>query len=463
MTSEPVRGRGRRAAGELLDRARQTLDRVEAAGVDEAEVYLWLSRSHTAMHTGRLRTAGSSDGSGASIRALDDGRVAFAKTSGLRDTDLGWVADQVLSSVQVAPDRSHFTGFPEPAGKHKPPAKLHEELTQPDPDQLIVSIEEAEAAATATPSIDYFQAGLANHWGLFAVVNSQGVEVWDHHAHQSMILELRARRGDRRKIARSAVYDRAPLRVNHDLADIAGQAAARADSAIQAKHLETPVQTVILDVQAAAILLGHLKPSFVGRAALEGRTAFSDRLGERVATEGLTLVDRPHGPGGCRQQRVDDEGTPTQEIALIEDGVLSNYVFDWSGALETDRRPTGHGYRPLMGRYASSPGPRIANLHVEPGGWTLEEMIADTDEAVLVRDALMGDFTLNHTTGDFSCVAPLAFHVENGKITRPLVSTTVAGNLFDMLENITAIGSDPSRYPGGQFLAMRLEGITCAT
>lgn len=426
-------------------------------------MYLWKGRKHQAMHTGRLRTAGASDASGVSIRALKEGRVTFSKTSGLQETDIGWAIDHALASVGRSPERSHFTRFPDPVTVPGSPASIDPALVDPDPDRLIATIESAEDAAMDTPSVDYFQAGLSSNWGMFVVVNSRGVEVWDHHAHESLIVELRCRRGTTRKVARSAVYDRQPLDRDSDVAAMTRRTARRADSATQPGTLPEARTGVILDVQATAILLAHLIPAFVGRAALEGRTAFSGRLDERVAAEAFSLWDRPQGPGGCRQQRIDDEGTPTSDLALIDQGVLANYLFDWSGALESEQPPTGHGFRGLTSRYATPPGPRAANLHIEPGDWTLDEMIEDTDEGVLVMDELMGGFTLNHTTGDFSTVAPMAFRIDGGEIAGSLVSTTVAGNLFDMLENITAIGSGSARYPAGQFVPLRLEGITCAT
>jgi TldD protein len=175
----------------------------------------------------------------------------------------------------------------------------------------------------------------------------------------------------------------------------------------------------------------------------KGTSAFSGRIGERVAAPGVTVVD----DGTLARRRgslnVDDEGQPTQRNVLIENGVLKGYMQDSLNARLMKVRPTGNGRRES---YAHIPMPRMTNTYMLNGDTPREEIIASVKNGLYAVN--FGGGQVDITSGKFVFSASEAYVIENGKLTHPVKGATLIGNGPDALTRVALIGDDMALDPG---------------
>jgi TldD protein len=175
----------------------------------------------------------------------------------------------------------------------------------------------------------------------------------------------------------------------------------------------------------------------------KGISAFSGRIGERVAAPGVTVIDDGSIPGRRGSLTVDDEGTPTERTVLIEDGILVGYMHDRMSARLMGLAPTGNGRRES---YASLPMPRMTNTAMLGGTAKREEMIASTKRGLYC--ASLGGGQVDITNGKFVFQCTEAYLIEDGKLGAPVKGATLIGDGPTVLTKISAIGDDFAFDPG---------------
>ncbi|MFM7294244.1 MAG: metalloprotease TldD [Burkholderiales bacterium] len=228
--------------------------------------------------------------------------------------------------------------------------------------------------------------------------------------------------------------------------------------------------TVVLGAGWPGILLheavGH---SLEGDFNRKGSSVFSNRVGERIAAPGVTVID----DGTLRHRRgslnIDDEGTPTQRNVLIEDGILKGYMQDSMNARLMNVPVTGNARRES---YAHIPMPRMTNTYMLNGDRAPEEIIASVKRGLYAAN--FGGGQVDTTSGKFVFSASEAYMIEDGKITYPVVGATLIGNGIESLKRVTMIGNDMKLDSGvgvcgkeGQSVpvgvgqpTLRIEGLT---
>ncbi len=196
--------------------------------------------------------------------------------------------------------------------------------------------------------------------------------------------------------------------------------------------------TVVLGPGWPGILLheaiGH---GLEGDFNRKGTSAFSGRIGERVASDLCTVVDDGTLPGRRGSLSIDDEGTPTEKTILIENGILRGYMQDKLNARLMGVKPTGNGRRES---YAHLPMPRMTNTYMLPGAHNPEEIIKSVKKGLYAKN--FGGGQVDITSGKFVFSASEAYLIEDGKITRPVKGATLIGNGPDVLTRVSMVGTD---------------------
>jgi TldD protein len=169
----------------------------------------------------------------------------------------------------------------------------------------------------------------------------------------------------------------------------------------------------------------------------KGTSAFSGRVGDRVASDLCTVVDDGTIPGRRGSLSIDDEGTPTENTVLIEKGILKGYMQDNLNARLMGVKSTGNGRRES---YAHLPIPRMTNTYMLPGSSEPEEIIQSVKNGLYARN--FGGGQVDITSGKFVFSASEAYLIENGKITRPVKGATLIGNGPDVLTKVSMVGND---------------------
>jgi PmbA protein len=192
----------------------------------------------------------------------------------------------------------------------------------------------------------------------------------------------------------------------------------------------------------ASAFAGPIIAAFNGKTVLEGSSPISSKLGEQVFDKRLSLCDDPTidyrpGSGPC-----DDEAVPSEVTPLITEGTISNFYYDLQTAARAKTRSTGNGHRGQGGQPSPSPNAFV----VTPGDTTFEDMVTDIKEGLVVEQ-LMGATQGNILGGDFSGNVLLGYKVENSQIIGRVKDTMVAGNIYELLKQVAAIGND-TRWVG---------------
>jgi TldD protein len=220
--------------------------------------------------------------------------------------------------------------------------------------------------------------------------------------------------------------------------EVAKRATERALKMLKAKPAPAGTFTVVISSKAGGTMIheavGH---GLEADLANQGLSVYSGKLGEKVASELITVVDDGFMKGKYGSSGYDDEGNPTGKTVLIENGVLKNYMYDYLEAVKGNGMPTGNGRRQS---FRHVPIPRMTNTYIAPGDADPEEIIADTKRGILV--VKMGGGQVNTVNGDFVFEVSEAYIIENGKVTEPIRGASLIGNGPKVLEEIDAVGND---------------------
>jgi len=246
-----------------------------------------------------------------------------------------------------------------------------------------------------------------------------------------------------------------------DTPEAVGQEAARRTlRRLGARRVPTQRVPIVFAPEAARTLLGSIFEAASGDAIWRSASFLAGRLGEQIAAPNLTIVDDntmllPSGAGGFGSSPFDGEGLPSRRTVVVEAGVLRTYLMNTYSARKLGMKSTHNASRGLAG----TPGIGCGNLYLEPGTLTPEEILAAIPAGLYVT-GLMG-FGVNVVTGDYSRGAT-GLWIENGELTHAVEEVTIAGNLAEMLRNVTAIGSDLEFRSAVASPTLRIDGMTIA-
>ncbi|WP_019508149.1 TldD/PmbA family protein [Pleurocapsa sp. PCC 7319] len=209
---------------------------------------------------------------------------------------------------------------------------------------------------------------------------------------------------------------------------------------------------VLFTVNAATLLWDTVSSALNGKRVREKSSPWSELRQKLVVSELINLSQRPEQPPyDCP---FDDEGMPTQNLDLINQGVLNQFYCDRTIARELGLEPTGNGFRPGLDSY---PSPSLVNLVVAPGNDSFSELIAKLDNGVIVDQMLGSGADIG---GDFSVNVDLGYRVKNGEIVGRIKDTAIAGNVYQILQQVIAVGKD-ANWNGSCFTpSLIVEGIS---
>lgn len=225
---------------------------------------------------------------------------------------------------------------------------------------------------------------------------------------------------------------------NLDLNYYGKEAARSACAMIDAEPCESGQMSVVVDNGFGGLLFheacGH---SLEASSVAKGNSEFSGRLGQKVASDILTLIDDGSIENSWGSQHVDDEGARTRKNILIKNGVLKSYMIDKLNSKIMKMEPTGSGRRES---YKFAPTSRMSNTYIEAGSSTRDEIIANTQKGLFVKNINAG--SVNPLTGEFNFSVSESYMIENGKITKPVKGATLIGTGGNILKLVDMVGDN---------------------
>ena len=246
-----------------------------------------------------------------------------------------------------------------------------------------------------------------------------------------------------------------PKSMTETAAGFAQEAARRTLRRLGARRIPTQRVPLVFSPEVAKSILGAIFSAVNGNAVYRSSSFLAGRLGETVAGNNLTVIDDGTMVGGFGSSPFDGEGLPTRRKVVLDRGVLNSYLLNTYAARKLNLQSTGNASRGLAG----SPGIGAGNFYLEPGTKTPEEILAEIQRGLYVTE-LIGH-GVNIVTGDYSHGAS-GLWIENGELTYPVEEITVAGNLKEMLHNVSSVGNDLIFRGAMACPTLCIEGMTIA-
>jgi TldD protein len=425
----------------LLDQGavQSTLNIALESGGDFAEIFVEDKQNSSAsMDDGRVEELSSGRDRGMGVRVVRGGSTGFAHTADLSEAGLRRAAEQAASAAGSGGGTTQVQALgPLNASTHRVEI-LPESVAKGDKVQLLRSAE--QAARSAGGAISQVTVRYGHGRRRIQVANSTGLYASDDQIRTLFIVSVVASGDAGMQTGRESVGHTIGWELfdEQQAGDIAKRAAERALTKLAARPAPSGELPVVLKSGGGGVLFheacGHgLEADLVRK----GASVFQNRIGEQVASPLVTLVDDGTMAREWGQIGIDDEGNAAQRNVLIEDGVLTDYMWDYLRSDEQGRSPSGNGRRQS---YKHLPMVRMTNTFVTNGVDDPDEIVRQTPHGVYV--AQLGGGQVNTATGDFVFGMTEAYMIEDGVLTDPLREGNLIGNGPEVLQNIDALGND---------------------
>jgi len=418
-------------ASELVERAVRTGATAADAVVREVDEF------STAVRLGKIESLKEAASKALGLRAFVGDRSATSYSSDFSPQSLARIVERTLEMARVTSEDS-ASGLPpaELLGRYAGDLQLyHSDVAELSTERRIELARVAEdAALQSDPRIQNSEgAWFEASWGTKVYANSLGFAGSYRSSYCAVSVAPIAQDGGMQRDYWYSVARRAGAL--EDAAAVGRKAAQRALRKLGSRKVPTCRVPVVFDPETARALLGHIFEAVRGDAIYRSASFLAGKLGERVASEQITVLDDGLRPGGFGSRPFDDEGIGASVTSVIEKGVLRNYLLNCYTARKLNLKTTGNASRGIAG--APTVGPK--NFYLAAGAQSPEEILGSVKNGFYVTD-LIG-FGVNIVTGDYSRGAS-GLWIENGKLTYPVEEVTIAGNLRTMLNQIEAVGSD---------------------
>ena len=409
------------------------------AGADDGELFLEYRQSESlGLDDGRIKSASLDTSQGFGLRAVSGEATGYAHATEISEQALARAADTVRA-VRTGQSGQAAVG---PAGTNRTLYTDANPLSLLPFESKVALLGDIDAYARGKdPRVRQVVASLGGSWQAVRIVRADGSHASDIRPLVRLNVSVVVGQGDRMEtggygLGGRIAYDTviAPARWKAAVDEALRQALVNLES------IAAPAgdMTVVLGPGWPGILLheaiGH---GLEGDFNRKQTSAFSGRIGQRVAAPGVTVIDDGTLVDRRGSITIDDEGTPSSRTVLIENGILTGYMFDRTNARLMDTRSTGNGRRQS---YASQPLPRMTNTFMLAGERPHDEIIASVKKGLYAVN--FGGGQVDITSGKFVFSATEAYLVENGKIGAPVKGATLIGNGPDVLTRVAMVGND---------------------
>jgi PmbA protein len=424
----------------MINLAENAINAALKKGAEEAEAYVYEGQAtNIGIEMGQISKTNRIIDRGLGIRVIINKAIGFAYTNIVDDIKaVERAVTNALNSARASKPDPDWNGLPQ----KKPYA-----VTEKTFDQKILSLSSEDLVNIASTMLDAagqvdkrvfpIEGGIGSAYISNAIANSNGITGFDMGTMIECSLATLAKEGS--SVTPVCFEFNAGRNYKLDPAWVGREAAKLAVSALKTKSVETKSGRVILTQFALQDLLAYTLVNAIRADNVQrDQSPFKGKIGKKVASENLTVYDDGLFAGGLRTWSFDGEGAPHQKTAVIEKGILRNFLYDNYSARKDNKESTGNASR---AGYLSTPGIDTTNFHIMPGDKTSEEILNEVDDGLIVY-YLQGAHSSNPVSGEFSVVATPAWKIKNGKITHCSRGVMLSGNVFELLKNISVIGGN---------------------
>lgn len=433
--------------------AEQVIKICKQKGADQAEAYLASGRELSLeVRNGKIESIQEASSYGLGLRVISGHKLGFAYVNDFRPESLEETVRRALDFARIlTADENNV--LPDDPGITEVKGLYDPGLSQIPLDRKIALAREVESLALKVKGITRSEgARYGESEDEVVLVNSLGLAKSYKTSGCSFGVGVIAEKGDQK----SSGYDSCPRRFFADLkpaAEVAKRAADMALEMLDPRPVKTQRATVILDPDVAYAILGGIIQAINGERVLQGASFLGKKLGQKIASELITIIDDGTLEKGLASAPFDGEGVPTQKRPVVERGILKGFLYNTYAARRAGVKSTGNASR---GGFDSLPGIGPHNFYIAAGKTKPKEIIAATDRGVLVKEVT--GYGINPVNGNFSGGAS-GLWIENGKIAFPVKGITIAGTAEEILNGIDMLGDDLDLNRGRTAPTLRIKSL----
>jgi PmbA protein len=478
---------------ELLEIGNKAVNQAQKLGADEAEIFLYIENQTLVQFVGGIfaSRSGAVKGlkgtfvriaepwikkkglpkitsgikAGVGVRAVVKKAIGFSSVSSIEEQRVLEAVEEATKTAKIRPPDPNWVSLPEMKKPSGEGGVFDKKILEVDVEKLL------DSCAGGCVSIGDFDKRIIQAMGSIStssiiktIVNTNGIEAFDKGTIFGAYFSAKAKSGAEEVGSWDFLLSR---HYTEDLRPIALSASKRTIESLGKKMLpQKYAGPVIFENQSWNELFSVIFTYSISALNVqENRSVYKGKIESQVANEDVFIVDDGTLTDGFGTSKFDDEGVPKQKTSIIEKGVLTNFLYDNYTAKRERRESTGNASR--LGRvtaaYANQPMIRSSNLVLQPNEGGLQDLISELKDGVLVKGSLIGALHSNVITGDFSVTADNAFKIENGEVAFPLKPCTVAGNLYEALNHVIAIGNDSKSFENSICPSLIIDKIVVST
>jgi len=434
---------------EMQRLAEKAVSLAQRKGVDEAEAFVYQGLTTSVnIERGQINRSSRIIDRGLGVRAIVSKATGFSYTNVLEsEAVIEETVIKALDSAKASKSDKDWHGLPTKKAFSSVEGTYDNEIVELDSEDLVkIASTMLDAAEKTDRRVFPIEGEAAASYLCKVVANSNGVEGFDHGTIIECSLATIAK--GEGEVTPACFEFNIERKYDMNPKWVGKEAARLAVSALKAKRTETKSIDVIFTQFALQqlfqyTLINAVKADYVQR----NQSAFKGKIGEKVASDIVTVYDDGLFNGGLRTWKFDGEGIPQQKTPIIEKGILRNYIYDNYTAKKEQKESTGNAAR---AGYLSTPNVEATNFRIMPGNKSKEDLVSGLKEGLLVC-FLQGAHSSNPASGEFSVVATPAWKIENGEIVYATKGAMLAGNIFQVLRNVSGLANNERKI--GQLVA----------
>lgn len=407
-------------------------------GLSEIELYAQNSEGNTVkLFNGELSNYNSRITFGMSIRGLYNGKMGYVYTESLAEEDIDFLLKKLIANAQsLTSEEPEF--IYDGKGKYTKVEELEADYKEHSLTEKVSLLQELEKEILAKDErikqVGYCQ--YSENASKTTIMNSHGLNLVRSFSYMSTIVGATASDG-----AETTMGFAVDVNYRFDKIEkerLIKEASESATTQLGAGRVDSGKYEVVFKNDVATDILSAFASIFMGESALRKVTILTDKVGQKIMGDNITIDDDPFYEDAIIKVPFDDEGVPCYQKSVVKDGVFTGFLHSLKTANYFKTTPTGNGFKNgVAGTVSTS----CTNLVLKPGTATKEEVIATVKKGIYVTEVNGLHAGLNPISGAFNVQAS-GFMIEDGKIASPVTLFVVSGNFYEMMNDVTMIGGD---------------------
>ena len=423
---------------ELLKKARKVASQAEVFRLRS-----WNQSVH--FEANRVKQLDSRESSGVALRIVSNGNIGFSATTNLAEVDN--LVDHALEVLPFGPEvKLEFPGY-----RDFPPVDIYDPDTESLPLEEMIGLGQRLIDRVRSHNSDILcDAVVTRNVGTVTILNSQGGEATYTKSVFSIFVEGTIIKGTDMLFVGDGRSSCQPVTEIGEIEDSVRRQLEWSKRIVSAPVGQVPV--IFTPRGVAGAILPPLLAGFSGRLVLQKASPLTGKLGERLLNQAINVWDDPTIPFAPGSRMCDDEGVPARRLPLVEDGTITNFLYDLQTASQAGEKSTGNAHRGL----STWPAPGTSLIVVKEGNTSFQEMLSDIKDGLIV-ERLLGAGQSNILGGEFKANVLLGYRVQNGEVVGRVKNTLISGNVYSTLQDIQGLEKD-AHWVGG---ALKTPAIYC--